>query len=215
MKKIIIYGANGSAKEVAHLIEDINFSNIEKWKIIGFVDDFRSDYGVNINGYPLVKFEEELTKHEKVSVVIAIANSSAKRKILNKLKRYSQIDFPNLVHPKIRISNTNKIGFGNIICEGAILTTNIEVGNFVSIGVNSTIGHDTIVKDFTTILPSSSVSGNIIIEEGVFVGTNSTIIEKLSIGESTIIGAGAVVIRNLPANCTAVGNPAKIIKFNP
>jgi acetyltransferase-like isoleucine patch superfamily enzyme len=35
----------------------------------------------------------------------------------------------------------------------------------------------------------------------------------MKIGNETIIGAGAVVSRTLPDNCTAVGVPAKPIKF--
>ena len=34
----------------------------------------------------------------------------------------------------------------------------------------------------------------------------------LSIGEYAIISAGAVVTRYIPANCTAVGVPAKMVK---
>jgi hypothetical protein len=33
-------------------------------------------------------------------------------------------------------------------------------------------------------------------------------------GENTIVGSGAVVAKSLPANCTAVGIPAKPIKFH-
>lgn len=36
---------------------------------------------------------------------------------------------------------------------------------------------------------------------------------QLSIGEYAIIGAGAVVTRYIPANCTAVGVPAKMVKL--
>ena len=35
---------------------------------------------------------------------------------------------------------------------------------------------------------------------------------QLSIGEYAIIGAGAVVTRSIPAKCTAVGVPAKVVK---
>lgn len=35
---------------------------------------------------------------------------------------------------------------------------------------------------------------------------------QLSIGEYAIIGAGAVVTRSIPAKCTAVGVPAKVLK---
>jgi acetyltransferase-like isoleucine patch superfamily enzyme len=44
------------------------------------------------------------------------------------------------------------------------------------------------------------------------MGTNSTVIQGVSVGEHTIIGAGAVAVRDLPARCTAVGVPARVIK---
>jgi hypothetical protein len=47
-----------------------------------------------------------------------------------------------------------------------------------------------------------------------FVGTGSKIINQVEIGKFSIIGAGAVVSKNIPANCTAVGVPAKPIKFH-
>jgi len=53
-----------------------------------------------------------------------------------------------------------------------------------------------------------------VIEKGVYVGTGAKIINQLRIGEQTTIGAGAVVSKSLPANCTAVGIPAKPIKFH-
>lgn len=34
----------------------------------------------------------------------------------------------------------------------------------------------------------------------------------MTIGENSIIGAGTVVTRDIPANCIAVGNPARVIK---
>lgn len=65
-----------------------------------------------------------------------------------------------------------------------------------------------------TLYPSVNVSGNTFLEESVEMGTGSQIIQGLRIGEGTIIGAGAVVVRDLPGRCTAVGIPAKPIKFH-
>ena len=50
--------------------------------------------------------------------------------------------------------------------------------------------------------------------EKVYVGTGAKIINQLTIGKSTIVGAGAVVSKSLPDYCTAVGIPAKPIKFH-
>ena len=63
-------------------------------------------------------------------------------------------------------------------------------------------------------MPSVNISGEVIIKEGVYIGTGAKIVNQLDIGENTIVGAGAVVSKSLPANCTAVGIPAKPIKFH-
>jgi acetyltransferase-like isoleucine patch superfamily enzyme len=51
---------------------------------------------------------------------------------------------------------------------------------------------------------------NIVIKRGAVIGSNATIF-PVTIGENAKVGAGAVVTRNVPANVTVIGNPAKII----
>lgn len=63
-------------------------------------------------------------------------------------------------------------------------------------------------------MPLVNISGEVKIGEGVYVGTGAKIINQLEIGDYTIVGAGAVVSKTLPAKCTAVGVPAKPIKFH-
>lgn len=46
------------------------------------------------------------------------------------------------------------------------------------------------------------------------IGTGSAVIQGINIGRNTVVGAGAVVVKDLPADCTAVGSPAKPIKFH-
>jgi acetyltransferase-like isoleucine patch superfamily enzyme len=106
------------------------------------------------------------------------------------------------------------MGEGNIICAGNILTCNIVIGNYVTINLTCTIAHDDIIEDFVTILPGCNISGNVHLKRKVDVGTKTAIIPGVVVGENTIIGAGSTVINDLPANCTAVGTPAKPIKFH-
>ena len=44
------------------------------------------------------------------------------------------------------------------------------------------------------------------------IGVNAIIMPGVHIGNEVIIGSGAVVTKDIPANCIAVGNPAKVIK---
>ena len=63
-------------------------------------------------------------------------------------------------------------------------------------------------------MPACNISGEVNVAGGVYCGTGVKIINLISIGEHAIIGAGAVVAKPLPANCTAVGVPAKVIKIH-
>lgn len=58
-------------------------------------------------------------------------------------------------------------------------------------------------------------SSPVIIRENVWIGENVAILKGVEIGYGSIIGANSVVSKSIPANCIAVGIPAKVIKeFN-
>ena len=59
--------------------------------------------------------------------------------------------------------------------------------------------------------PGAKLAGSIIIEDNVFVGINATILPRIKIGKNAIIGAGAVVTKDVLADRTVVGNPARLI----
>ncbi|MCM1518667.1 MAG: sugar O-acetyltransferase [Pseudoflavonifractor sp.] len=50
------------------------------------------------------------------------------------------------------------------------------------------------------------------IGKGVWIGANVTITAGVTIGDNAIVAAGAVVTKDVPANMTVGGVPAKIIK---
>lgn len=48
--------------------------------------------------------------------------------------------------------------------------------------------------------------------KNVWVGDSAIICKGVTIGDNSIIGAGAIVVSSIPANCVAVGNPARVVK---
>ena len=106
-----------------------------------------------------------------------------------------------------------KIGDGSIICAGTIATVDIEIGKHVIVNLDCTIGHDAKLEDYVTVYPSVNISGFVTVGEETEIGTGTQIIQGIKIGRESIIGAGAVVLKELPEKCTAVGSPAKVIKF--
>lgn len=212
MEKIAIVGSGGFAREILTLIGDIN-QRQPTYEIIGFVD---SDTSKTIHGYPVIGDDEYVNQvKESLSVVLAVGEPHLKKKIRNK---YSNplVKFPSLIHPSVLIGSkdTVSVGEGCIICAGCVLTTDIEIKDFVTLNLMCTVGHDTEIDNYCSFMPSVNISGEVKVNESVYVGTGAKIINQLEIGNNTIIGAGAVVAKSLPADCTAVGVPAKPIKFN-
>lgn len=53
----------------------------------------------------------------------------------------------------------------------------------------------------------------ITVEDNVWIGGGSIILAGITIGTGSVIGAGSVVTKSIPANCVAVGNPCKVIRY--
>lgn len=214
MHRIAIFGAGGFGREVHFLIEQIN--NVKPiYEFIGYFDD-GIENGKLINDYPVLGGIDELNNYtEELCVAIAVGDPKIKEVVISRITN-QKISFPNLIHPNVIIGNSKytKIGAGCIICAGVIITVNITIGNFVILNLSCTVGHDTIIGDYSSFMPSVNISGEVNIEQGVYVGTGAKIINQLTIGEGTVVGAGSVVNKSLPANCTAVGVPAKVIKYH-
>lgn len=214
MKDLYIIGAGGFGREVAWLAERIN-KNKSEWNIKGFIDDNEQLHNTMTGGYPVLGGSDYLEKMGDLDlwVVCAVGASAVRKKIIEKLKDKKHIHFATLIDPSVLISERVVIGEGCIICAGTIATVDIEIGAHVIINLDCTIGHDARIADFVTIYPSVNVSGFVTVGEQAELGTGTQIIQGKNIGKETIVGAGAVVVKDLPEKCTAVGSPAKPIKF--
>lgn len=211
MKRLVIFGAGGFGREVLQLVRDIN-EVAPVWECEGFLVDSRYAGCGEIQGLPVFSDQIWLRHNPEVQVVIAVGSPAARRDIATRIRRYCDNPFATLVHPRAWVGRYVDIGEGSILCAGALVTTDIQIGRHVHVNIGSTIGHDAILNDFVTLNPSVNVSGNVTLEEGVEVGTSSVLIPGSVVGRWSIIGAGSVVIKNLPPNVTAVGIPAKPIK---
>lgn len=213
MKKLIIIGASGFGREVAWLVERIN-AKTPSWELMGFIDDNPELKGKEINGYLVLGDCNEVINYCDAYFVCAVGSSKIRKSIISKVNRMNpEIKFATLIDPSVEMSKLVTIGEGTIICAHTIITVNISIGNHVIINLDCTVGHDAIIQDFATLYPSVNVSGITEIGECTELGTGMQIIQAKKVGAYAIVGAGAVVVKDIPEKCTAVGSPAKPIKF--
>ena len=213
MKKIAIYGAGGFGREVACLILKINDITSE-WKLIGFFDDgiekdTKNEYGVVLGG-----IDEVNSYPEELAIVIAIASPKIVEKIVGNITS-SKIYYPNIISPDVVYLDRDnvKIGKGNIICSGSLLSCNVNLGNFNILNGFIPIGHDTQIGDFNSFMPAVKISGEVTIGNRNFFGVNSVVLQQIKIGNDTVVGANSLILRKTKDGMTYVGSPASIIKY--
>ena len=212
MKKVVIIGAGGFAREVLDICEACNQKK-PTYEVMGFiVDQQYGSPGTLINGKPILGEYSWLENNaEQVLVTCAVGAPHHRYQLINRAQNLG-CKFVTLIHPSAILTRWVTYGEGVIITAGCILTNQISIGSHVHINLNCTIGHDAVINDFVTLSPGVHVSGNVLIQQGCYIGTGANIIEKINFGAWSIIGAGSTIVNDVPPNTTVVGVPGKVIK---
>lgn len=208
---LLIMGTSGISQEVKNVVDEINSINYENmYDFLGFVSEKDEDIGSIIADGKVVcsdgNFESFIGGFEQIGIVIPIGTPKIKKKIWERICKYENLIFPNIISPSAKIMDYSsiKMGIGNIICSGCVLTTGIKIGNFNLINLNSTIGHNASLGDYGVINPLSSVSGDVTIENEVLLGAGCAIKQGVTVGENSIVGLGAIITKDVKSGVVMI-----------
>ncbi len=92
----------------------------------------------------------------------------------------------------------------------------IDHGSGVVIGETAVIGDNCLLYQGCTLGGTGKDQGkrHPTLGNNVMVGCGAKVLGPFTVGDNTKIAANAVVLESVPANCTAVGVPARIVKQN-
>lgn len=93
-------------------------------------------------------------------------------------------------------------------------------GVFIDHGMGVVIGETAEVGDDVTLYQGVTLGGtgkdrgkrHPTLQRGVMVGVGAKVLGDITIGENSKVGAGAVVVGSVPANCTVVGIPGRVVR---
>lgn len=119
----------------------------------------------------------------------------------------SRIQFASyFAHPEARVGRNVYIGSMNIIGR-AVIGDGCQIASGVQI-LSGARQHSR--KDDGTLSGSNfDAFETVRIGQGCWIGAG--VIVMADVGGNTTVGAGSVVTKELPANCTAVGSPARVL----
>lgn len=205
-KNLLIIGASGHGKVVADIA-----LKMKKWSKIGFLDDnqnIKSSMGLEVIG----KTSEASKYFLDYDIFVGIGKNATREKIQQRLEKEGAT-IPILLHPSAVIGEKVEVEQGTVVMAGVVINCCTSIGKGCIINTSSSIDHDNLIEDYVHISPGAHLAGTVKVGKGSWLGIGSLVSNNISIERGCIVGAGSVVIKNLPANCTAVGTPAKPIKF--
>lgn len=216
--KVVVAGADSVGLLVLQILLDINFKDKKKFLLLGFIDDNKNLWGKTLHGYPIIRGVDALSdykKRKKLGAFCAIGDPVKRFKMIERLKNYPQLSFPNLIHPSAQISKLSDIGQGNIFQQNVVIQPEAKIGDFNKFNISSIMGPKSQVGNFCTINALTMIASTAKVEDYSYIGMGATVMNKIVVSSGTMVGANAFVNKQFEEWSTIVGVPARKLKVRP
>lgn len=208
MKKLFIVGAGGFGRELKTWIGHHPYF-LKNATFTAFLDDNKKALDAFSNFALVHSLADHQVSQENI-YLCGIAVPSLKEKLIPPLLK-NGAQFESFIHPTSIVGERVVLGHGAIVCPQCVLSCDINLGEFVTLNIATTLGHDVQIGDWTTTSAQVDLTGGVKVGRGVFLGSRANVIPQKTIGDYATVAAGAVVFTSVPPQKTFAGNPAREI----
>ncbi|KFF72882.1 hypothetical protein IW01_01555 [Pectobacterium brasiliense] len=207
--KLGIFGAGGLGREVLILAQAINRQHA-RWGEFVFIDDLHPNR--LLKGIDVIDFSAA-SKIEGIEMVVAVGEPAVRARMAERIHEQG-LSLTTLVHPTVQLTSCIRLGLGVIVCQGAVVSCDVNIEDNVLIQPNTCIGHDCHIREHAVVSPGVSMGGGCRIGHRTFVGMNATVKETVTLGDDVIVSMGAVVFSDVQDSVITLGNPARVMRRN-
>jgi sugar O-acyltransferase (sialic acid O-acetyltransferase NeuD family) len=197
MKKLIIFG-NTIVAELAKFY----FTRDAEYEVVAFTVDRSYINNEELNGLPIIPFEELEEKYDNKNHEIFLAigpnkmNNVREKKFFDvKAKGYKFASYIS----KYAIVNS-KLGENCLVADGVIINPFSKIGSNNFFWEQSLISSYTKIKDNCYFAPKVTISSYCLVEDNSVFGIASVIKAKVKISKKTLIGANSYISKNTKEN---------------
>lgn len=212
-EEIILWGGTGQAKVIRPIIEYFGS------RVVAVIDDtpgLSSPFS-DVEAFSgLGAFERWVAgrvNRGRTGFCVTIGNPHGRVRLkLHNLLVQAGLVSVSLSHPTAWIAKNAYIGEGAQIMAGAIIEAEARLGRQCIVNTNASVDHEDHLGDGTEVAPGATLCGLVQTGVNVWIGAGAVVLPRRTIGDDSIVGAGAVVVKDVPANVTVMGVPARVTR---
>ena len=213
-KRVVLLGGGGHASDILMVYEYIAQATGVPHPVIGILDDAPvQPHRFESRGVRHIGSIADIQGVGATHFVIAVGWPRPRRLIWERIRGFS-LKPDQAIHPMSFIDSRVPIGEGVVVLAQVSVNAGSSIGAHAYLSHGSLFGHDCHVRDFASVMPGASISGDTEVGEGAMIGANAILLQGLSVGEWATLGAGSVATKSVPADATAVGVPARVVKHS-
>ncbi len=213
--QLVILGAGGHAAVVAESAMRAG------WTVVAVASAGADAHACPVSGVELIG-DPDGTGIERIAALVAagarlhaaVGDGAVRERWFARLQGTGiagSSTFATIIDPAAVVSPSASIGAGCFIGAGAIVQARAVLHECVIVNTRAVVEHDCTVEAFAHIAPGAVLCGSVRVGRRAQVSAGAVVIPVRRIGEGAMVGAGAVVVRDVVANTTVVGVPARAI----
>ena len=164
-------------------------------------------------GVPILPISSLDDTAPNTQYVVAIGDNFSRQAVWSEItQKISSDRFPVLIHPSALISQLARIEVGTVVLQGAIVGSMAQIGVGCLVNSGAVVEHECALGDFASVGPNSTMGGRVHLGSRSSLSIGAVVKHGLTIGSDTVVGSASYVHRDMPNGVVAFGSPANIVR---
>lgn len=210
MRRIVIIGNSGAARECYGIVRDVFAADVSyaaSHRFAGFLSWKKYPGDLKDLSSLALGDADAYTPQPEDLFIMGVADPLLRAAIFDAFKARGAA-FMNLVHPLADVCRSASLGEGNILQRGSFILCDAVVGNGNYLNGFVGIAHDAVLGDCNFLAPQTMILGSAVMGSRNRFGPSAILLDRARVGDDNLISPGSIVYKGCGSHCRMAGNPA-------